>query len=88
MACVELLLEQTSINITTVVNASQELQLVSMSSEKSAEEVPIVKKARYCVKCKTYMSVACFALGDGTTHASMYDRHEPYKKSAAFLQGV
>jgi len=46
-----------------------------------------VRSERYCVKCRTYMSVTCFTLEDGSTHASICDRHDAYKKGLRFCRG-
>jgi len=58
-----------------------------MLCEEKTEEGIVVQNERYCVKCRTYMSVACFTQEDGSTHATICDRHEPYKKGLRFCRG-
>jgi len=58
-----------------------------MMFEIAKEEPVSPAKARLCVICRQYFSIACFLSDDGIDHATMCNRHGPAQNGLRYCQG-
>ena len=60
---------------------------LAMASEAVSGEPVLPVKARFCVKCKKHLPVACFMSKDGVHDDTLCNQHEPERNGLRYCRG-